>query len=234
MGPDESVARRPHAKAFDPFMYAPVTSHRNEASYASHPQGHPSSRRRDGVGLLKVAYHGVWSMRFPQTVAPSARVGQCHVYDAVADILYIAYGIDAGGRPLSDLWGLSLRTCAWRSVARSLLAPRAYASATLNGRQMIVFGGVAGATFFADLHAIDLDSGRVSLIRTHGDAPSPRTSPMLIARGDCLYLWGGFDGTARSGVFRVPVGGGAWAHMPGVQPGAPSPVAVCHGDQVVV
>jgi hypothetical protein len=233
MGSDESVASPAHQKPFDPFMYAPITSHRNEASYTTQSISH-NHRRRESSALLKVAYHGVWSMHFPSTIGPSARIGHCHVYDESTDIVYIAYGVGAGGRHLNDMWCLNLRTESWKKISKGLLSPRAYPSAVLHCGRMLVFGGACDSVFYGDLHSIDLATGSVLKIATFGDGPSPRTSPMMIGYADQLFLWGGFDGTTQSGVFRVGIGGGEWAHMPGLQAGAPSPVGVGHGDQFFV
>ena len=221
-------------RAFDTFMYAPVTSHRTEADYTSRfaPANSPRmvQRTKETAPLLNTAYRGVWSMSMPSTLGPAARTGQCTVYDKQKDALVIAYGVDASGRHLNDAWSLDLHTLAWRPLARSLLEPRAYPSAVLVDRFMIVFGGARDNVFFADLHAINLDTGDVVRIPTGGDEPCPRTSPMLFERGGRLFVWGGYDGTAQTGVYVIDVKGGEWKLLSHTHAGLPAPACCIHDD----
>jgi hypothetical protein len=228
MGSDESLVHATQNRAFDPFMYAPISSHRNEATYAFSYR--PTHAHRKDVALLRVAYHGIWSMVFPKTIAPVSRLGQCHVYDPPTNCVFIAYGVDAGGRPMNDFWCLNIHTRTWRMISRALLPPRAYASACLiDGRRMFVFGGASGSDYRGDPHAIDLDSGSVTRIGVQGDGPPGCTSPMLVPSGGFIYVWGGFNGTAQSTLFRIPVGGGVWERI-GDPRAAAAPVPCLHGS----
>ena len=234
MGADESVQRQGRERAFDTFMYAPVTTHRREADYTARfmPANNPRTvqKTKETAPLLNTAYRGVWSMTMPTTLGPAARMGQCTVYDKQKDALVIAYGVDGSGTHFNDAWALDLHTLTWRLVSRSLLEPRAYASAVLVDRFMIVFGGACHNTFFADLHAINVDTGEVIRIPFGGDAPCARTSPMLFERGGRLFLWGGYDGTAQAGVYTIDVKGGNWSLISQTHSGLPAPACCIHDD----
>lgn len=232
MGSDQSGHAMPD-RHYDTFMYAPVSSHRTEADYTSRflPTNTPRGIVHEKpAALLRTAYHGVWSVTYPTTLSPVSRIGQCHVFDKAGDTVYIAYGIDANGNYLNDMWALHLKTMSWRVVSRGLLSPRAYPSAVLVGRYMYVFGGAIENEFFADLHAINLDTGEVQMIPVSGEGPCPRTSPMFFLFGQKLYIWGGYDGTAQSGVYSIDCTGGEWTLWKETHSGLPAPATCVHND----
>ena len=200
MGNEESVSSRQKIRPYDTFTYAPV----------SIQHGLSNNKYKTGLelfdnqnaSLLNTAYHGVWSLSFPNTLCPSSRMGQCHIYDHEKDRLIIAYGIDSQGNCLNDVWALNLLTLNWDCLNHNALSPRQYSSAVLYGRKMIIFGGVFNHNFLSDLHFIDIDSGQVTLINSNGTIPSPRTSPILFFYPDhSLYLWSGYDGSPRGGIY---------------------------------
>ena len=233
MGSEQS-GTTPQERHYDTFMYAPVSSHRTEADYTSrfYAANNPRSmvKEKPPAPLLKTAYHGVWSLVYPSTIAPASRIGQCHVFDKAGDTVYIAYGIDANGHYLNDMWALYLKDMSWRRVSRGLLTPRAYPSAVLVGRFMYVFGGAMDNEFFADLHAVNIDTGEVKMIDCSGEGPCPRTSPMFFCFGERLYIWGGYDGTAQSGVYSIDCRGGEWHLWRETHSGLATPATCVHGD----
>ena len=110
MGSEQS-GTTPQERHYDTFMYAPVSSHRTEADYTSrfYPANNPRAmvKEKPPAPLLKTAYHGVWSLVYPSTIAPASRIGQCHVFDKAGDTVYIAYGIDANGTSSAAPWTMS-------------------------------------------------------------------------------------------------------------------------------
>ncbi|OHS94123.1 Kelch motif family protein [Tritrichomonas foetus] len=209
MGNDQSARRQTHELMYDSFLYAPVISHRTEAEYTSRfvPDDLPQMiATKTHAPLLKTAYRGVWSMDHAKSLGPASRIGQCHVYDSENNSIIIAYGSDIDGKDHNDLWSLNLNTMKWRKIASSLLPPRNYASAVLIGREMYVFGGAVENHFYADLHHINIDTGKCELINCTGEQqPCPRTSPMLFHKDNKIYLWSGFDGRAHGGIYSIKI-----------------------------
>ena len=208
MGNEESTTRQPTYKMMDSYAYAPVAiDHRPSAQRPA-----PKSIIVEQQGSLhRTAYHGVWSMMYPDGLGPLTRIGQCSVYDAEKRRLIIAYGVDANGECLNDVWALDLNTNSWACLNKSAATPRQFPSAVLIGRQMWVFGGVCDHKFFADLHSIDIDTGAVTMVSIGGTGPGPRTSPVLFTTKDgSLFLWGGYDGSAKSGVHVLRSGSAEW------------------------
>lgn len=144
--------------------------------------------------LLKTMYHGVWSMMYPDSVAPMTRVGQCHVYDEERNTIIIAYGCGLDGKCLNDAWALNLNSLTWKCISRNLRSPRQYASSVLIQKRMFIFGGICDCHFFADLHYLDIETGEVVEINTEGEIPAPRKSPIFFTNSakDTLFLWSGY------------------------------------------
>lgn len=207
MGNDQSARRQTHDMMFDSFVYTPVTAHRTEAEHSSRfiQEDVPSLgySKKQEYPLLKTAYRGIWSIEHSVTLGPIARIGQCHVYDKEFNRLIIAYGYTQDGQYLNDMWAYHIDTQEWKRISNSLLSPRQYPSAVLIGREMYIFGGAHEITFYADLHRVNIDTGKVEIIPTIGDGPCPRTSPMLFAKQNKIYLWSGYDGRSHGGVYSL-------------------------------
>jgi hypothetical protein len=163
--------------------------------------------------LLSVAYHGVWTMSYPNAIPPPTRTAQCFVFDPTNEWLVIAYGADSRGTCLNDAWILDIRAFSWRNLSRALLPPRAFASAVLIDRRMFVFGGVNNNTFFADLHAISIDTGEITLFRTSAD-PSPRSSAVLFYDSAKLYLWSGVNTSIPNDLSILDLASSSWSTFP--------------------
>lgn len=144
--------------------------------------------------LLKTMYHGVWSMLYPNSVAPATRVGQCHVFDESNNKIIIAYGCGSDGKCLNDAWVLDLNSLSWKCISRNIRSPRQYASSVLIDKRMYIFGGKCESRFFADLHYIDIETGKVVEVNTEGEIPAPRTSPIFFTNStkNKLFLWSGY------------------------------------------
>lgn len=164
--------------------------------------------------LLKTAYHGIWSMEYPQGAPPEPRNGQCSVFDPIRNELIIAYGVNESGKCLNDAWILNIPTFTWRNLSRGLLSPRQYPSATLIGRKMYIFGGVSNLDFYTDLHSIDIDTGVLTVIETTGIGPSPRTSPIFFSSDNNLFIWSGFDGNTDNNLYSLNINELNWKTIP--------------------
>ncbi|OHT11056.1 Kelch motif family protein [Tritrichomonas foetus] len=232
MGNSESEAGSTYIRPTDNYSYQLATE-----THFVHPTSTASFQlpeKNQNQILLKSAYHGVWSMTYPHGVPPEPRVGQCHVFDSQRDELIIAYGSDASGKCLNDAWILNLKTFNWRNLSRGLLSPRQYPSATLVGRKMYIFGGASNLDFFGDLHCVDIDTGVLTVIQTTGQAPSPRTSPVIFYFDNSIFIWSGFDGNTDGDLYMVPATGGEWRVVKQEMTDRAAP-AFCHfGDDLYV
>ncbi|OHT14922.1 Kelch motif family protein [Tritrichomonas foetus] len=236
MGHEQSKSqpnRVAYASMHDSFSYAPVTTYRTEATYSARFQGDNfntggANLTDQPVSLLNTAYYGKWSMELSHGISPVPRIGQCCVHDPVTDSLVIAYGLDSDGNFLDDCWALHLATLQWRRIREHCLSPREYPSAVLLGRKMVVFGGACGSTFFSDLHFIDLDTGEINIVSSHGRQPVPRTSPAMFSFNDHIYLWAGFDGRAHGGIYRISPNNQHWHRFDVSHTGVPAPAYCVH------
>lgn len=209
MGNEESLSLQPTYKMVDSYAYAPVAIDHRPAT--QRPQTKGLFIEQQPGSLHKTAYHGVWSMSYSTTICPITRMGQCWVYDEETHRLIIAYGTDPNGSCLNDVWALDVNALTWKCLNPKATTPRQFASAVLIGRNMMVFGGVCNHKFFADLHAINIDTGAVQMINLNTPGPGPRSSPVMFTTPDgSLYLWGGYDGSAKTGVHVLRQGANEW------------------------
>lgn len=141
-------------------------------------------------------FQGTWSVHVPESTdpMPSARCRQISVYDERTNSLIIAYGVDALGNYLNDVWQLDLTTYKWRQVPINLLEPRIDASSVQIGRTLVIFGGrSASGTYFANLHSVNLDTGEVSVFPSTRE-PEGRASAGLFYNDESIFVWSGFNG----------------------------------------
>lgn len=226
MGANGSETVSPHFNtALDNFAYQLTSSSEQSNFQLSEGTKHQV--------LLRSAYHGTWSMNFPNTLAPIPRVGQCHVYDPTNNSLIVAYGVDANGNCLNDAWALYLKEMKWVKIAKELLSPREYPSATLVGRDMIIFGGHANNHFFDELHSFNLDSGAITLIQTQ-NCPSARTCPLLWYQNDFLYLWSGYNGLLQTELYKVSFADPTWKSFPQDTAGRAAASSCVHNGDLYV
>ena len=147
----------------------------------------------------KPPFTSTWSLVFPSGASPAARTGQCSIYDEDTDSLIIAYGIDSRGQHLNDMWALDLRTFTWRQISSELRRPRTNARAVKFQREMLVFGGCTTkkkkhgkVKYLADLHAINLDTGTVTVFDS--SRVMPRENACLFISDTSLFVWSGYNG----------------------------------------
>jgi hypothetical protein len=194
MGPDPSVIAQPvvlHPCPLDLDMRIGGSRLNDDGLELSGPGVGFRPLRHSRV--LQTAFCGVWSVTTSDTFGPSPRTGHFCCYDEDSHCAYVGDGTAAD----SELWCLDTITYPWHSTALrgDVLPPRSGTRAALVGSQLICFGGYADASYFSDLHTIDITSGVVSLVATCGAGPSPRSPPILATYNGRLYVWGGFNGT---------------------------------------
>jgi N-acetylneuraminic acid mutarotase len=78
-------------------------------------------------------------------------------------------------------------------------SPRDRHSAVVHENKIIIFGGFDGITRVDDMHAYDLINNRWETIYSQdGTPPTARHSHSAVKWKDCLYIFGGYDGSYRS------------------------------------
>jgi len=130
---------------------------------------------------------------------PRARYrATCVTYE---DALFVFGGHD-GTRHLNDVHIFDFQTLQWNSLATEGPAPLARDShiAVVHGQSMYVFGGSSGHAL-NDFHELRLDTCRWSPVVQHltnsDRTPSHRFCHVGCVSGDCLYVFGGYDGSNR-------------------------------------
>ncbi|KAK8887905.1 hypothetical protein M9Y10_038964 [Tritrichomonas musculus] len=139
----------------------------------------------------KPPFSCTWSVHYATGHSPVSRCGQCQIYDEKTDSLVIAYGVNPAGKFLNDMWILDLKTLSWRYVNAKLHQPRMNAKAIKYKREMIIFGGSCGKTYFSDLHSVNIDTGVVTIFDS--SAVSPRENVLLFVSETSLFVWSGFN-----------------------------------------
>eukprot|EP00403_Amphidinium_massartii_P044184 CAMPEP_0178456924 /NCGR_PEP_ID=MMETSP0689_2-20121128/46746_1 /TAXON_ID=160604 /ORGANISM="Amphidinium massartii, Strain CS-259" /LENGTH=777 /DNA_ID=CAMNT_0020083147 /DNA_START=45 /DNA_END=2376 /DNA_ORIENTATION=- len=113
-----------------------------------------------------------------------------------------------GHDTLDDLYEFSMTTNQWYSVpGRGEVPPSRYRhSAVVYGCCMFVFGGVdKRQARFADLCEFNFDTRSWARVKTYGEAPTARTFHRAVMYGGCMYILGGFDGTRRNDMYKIPL-----------------------------
>merc|ERR1719375_3022539 len=119
-----------------------------------------------------------------------------------------AFGGWNGHDTLDDLYEFSMTTSQWYAVpGRGDVPPSRYRhSAIVYGCCMFIFGGVdKRQARFADLCEFSFDTRSWSRVKTQGDPPSARTFHRAVIYGGCMYILGGFDGTRRNDMYKIPL-----------------------------
>lgn len=147
--------------------------------------------------LGNFGYAGIWKICSPSGVCPPPRGGQFSVYAPQFHKLFIGYGSNTKEELFNDLWSLDLNNYVWERIPLTgdVVSPRTGTRAILVNNNIVCYGGYRKDTYLADLHVINPITGQVVLIETHGDAPGPRSTPVLAYNNMQLFVWGGYDGT---------------------------------------
>lgn len=150
--------------------------------------------------LFKMSFSGIWSIIYPQSLAPSPRIGSFSVCNEVTEKIYIGYGTDPNGVMMNDIWKFDLRSKKWKMIViEKQLLPRTNCSATIDQEtsMIYVFGGeINGCEYVGQLHSINPNNGKVRIYDydSDKDAPSNRFSPIIQFYKKKIFLWGGSDG----------------------------------------
>jgi hypothetical protein len=162
---------------------APVTS--------AAPSAVPGTRLGPGIPVAWVAL---------DAAGPAARGDHTLTVDGTGSAAWLFGGRD-GRRTFGDLWRLDLATDAWERVEPPGDRPpeRFGHSATwVPGLGLVIFGGQAGATFFADLWAFDPDARTWTALPGDGRPPEPRYGTCAALGPDGrLWISHGFTGSGR-------------------------------------
>ncbi|XP_039059269.1 acyl-CoA-binding domain-containing protein 4-like isoform X4 [Hibiscus syriacus] len=137
---------------------------------------------------------GTWSILKTNGKTPVSRGGQS--VTLVGTTLVIFGGQDANRTLLNDLYILDLETMTWDEIDTAGVppSPRSDHAAAVNAeRYLFVFGGSSNATFFNDLHVLDLQTMEWSKPAQHGVLPTPRAGHAGVTVGENWYIAGGGD-----------------------------------------
>ncbi|KAH1084098.1 hypothetical protein J1N35_023859 [Gossypium stocksii] len=147
---------------------------------------------------------GTWSMLKTYGKAPVSRGGQS--VNLVGNTLVMFGGQGANGTLLNDLYILDLENMTWDEVDVVGVAPSPrsdHAAAVHAERYLLVFGGSSHATFFNDLHVLDLQTMEWAKPAQLGELPTPRAGHAGVTIGENWFIAGGGDN--KSGVSKTVV-----------------------------
>ncbi|KAG4123150.1 hypothetical protein ERO13_D11G309900v2 [Gossypium hirsutum] len=137
---------------------------------------------------------GTWSMLNTYGKPPVSRGGQS--VNLVGTTLVIFGGQGANRTLLNDLYILDLETMTWDEIDVAGVAPSPrsdHAAAVHAERYLLVFGGSSHATFFNDLHVLDLQTMEWSKPAQLGELPTPRAGHAGVTIGENWFIAGGGD-----------------------------------------
>ncbi|OHT09839.1 Kelch motif family protein [Tritrichomonas foetus] len=189
MGNNESqsfpLCHEPYAGSSMPFAYASIRAANLSVNLLSNCIP-PSIKHQ--------SFHGVWSI-VSTYGAPEPRIGHFTVTDDDQKYSYIGYGKN-GSRNFTDLWRLDLETLEWKEITLKgdVFSKRNGSRAAYYNNSLIVFGGFFDKKYTSEMYIIDINSGIVKKFETHGNIPSPRSSPVMAIDNEKLFIWGGYNG----------------------------------------
>jgi N-acetylneuraminic acid mutarotase len=112
----------------------------------------------------------------------------------------LIFGGYDGHQRLNDLHSYNFTTHKWTLLNNvNAPSPRDRHSAVIYENSFVIFGGFDGVTRVDDLHVYDLETNTWSSVDSYtGVPPSARHSHSAVRWRDCLYIFGGYDGSYRS------------------------------------
>ena len=126
---------------------------------------------------------------------PSVR--SCPAWASDEKHVYIQGGYDGVDRK-ADFFACDLSTYTWKEMPclGSPPSPRYFHSCCLYANRMYVYGGYSGSERLSDMFVYDFDTYHWSEIDcSNGDAPSGRSSLVAQVYGNCMYIFGGYNGS---------------------------------------
>ncbi|KAE8677779.1 Acyl-CoA-binding domain-containing protein 5 [Hibiscus syriacus] len=166
---------------------------------------------------------GTWSILKTNGKAPISRGGQS--VTLVGTTLVIFGGQDANQTLLNDLYILDLETMTWDEIDAAGVppSPRSDHAVAVNAeRYLFVFGGSSNATFFNDLHVLDLQSMEWSKPAQQGVLPTPRAGHACVTVGENWFIAGGGDNqSGASETIALNMSSLVWSVVTSVQGSVP-------------
>lgn len=189
-------------------------------------------RFRSGTSGSYTVYDDLWAFDFAtDSWAPLPGPGPSprsnHVAAVVGDRL-IVHGGNASTdglvfTPLADTWSFDLVGEQWSQLATTNdPSARLFHAAAADGERVYVFGGgdenAFLGPFFADLWALEVESGAWTMLDAGGTGPAGTTwADLLIDEaGQRLLVWAGHDDTAlgnNNTLWSWDLAGGAWTAL---------------------
>ena len=136
-----------------------------------------------------------WTEVVAHGLLPSVR--SCPAWAKDRTHVYIHGGYDGVDRK-ADFFACDLNTYTWTKMPcyGTPPSPRYFHSCCLYGNKMYCYGGYSGHERLADMFAYDFETHHWSQIDcTVGDAPSGRSSLVAQVYDNCLYVFGGYNGS---------------------------------------
>jgi hypothetical protein len=145
---------------------------------------------------LTPPFSGIWSMRFPNSIAPLPRTAPFYCHDPPSRRIFMGCGLDSNQSLLSDIWIFDTDTEMWSKMQPTgiSISPRSGSRAILHQNQLLIFGGYGRTGYLSDLYSLNIETSEVTEIDSSGEVPAGRTSPLIVIFENSLYCWGGFNG----------------------------------------
>lgn len=184
--------------------------------------------------MVNHGFSGVWEIiKFDgENPAPRSAATTCYFPDE--DKLYCVYGKDMKGKDLNDAWVLDFKKGKWKCLNSNFHSKRSDSSGIIYGHKLWIFGGSHNKKFLADLHNLDLRSGKCKIIHAPGKGPTPRANPVIAIKNNLLFVWGGFDGTCPSDIHVFNLLRKEWTITICSTPGRSSPSYAQVGDSIYI
>ncbi|XP_046560835.1 rab9 effector protein with kelch motifs-like [Haliotis rubra] len=136
-----------------------------------------------------------WSTVAVSGTAPAPRT--FHTTAVVKDKLIVYSGGHSGADPVGDrqVHSYDVSTSTWSvlSLRGDSPKPRHGHVMVAIGNRVFVHGGMAGSSFYDDLHVLDLDKNAWSNVKRKKMCPSARAGHSGVADGTDLYIFGGMN-----------------------------------------
>ena len=140
---------------------------------------------------------GSWSTLTPSAsgAAPSPRTH--HTTAAVGDKLIVYSGGHTGADPVGDrqVHCFDASTEAWSvlTVRGDSPKPRHGHAMAAVGVKVFLHGGMAGSTFYDDLHVLDLERNTWVSVKRKRTSPCARAAHAMVACGSDVFVFGGMN-----------------------------------------
>mmetsp|Transcript_19665 Transcript_19665/g.25484 ORF Transcript_19665/g.25484 Transcript_19665/m.25484 type:complete len:699 (-) Transcript_19665:135-2231(-) len=136
-----------------------------------------------------------WRQIDAKGVLPSVR--SCPAWASNESQLFVQGGYDGVDRK-ADMYACDLTTYTWKEMPclGTPPSPRYFHSCCLHGNKMFVYGGYSGSERLSDMYAYDFETNHWSEVDcSNGDMPSGRSSLVAQIYKNCMYIFGGYNGS---------------------------------------